>query len=350
MGVTLKMLAERTGFSTATISRVLNNDPTMSVGEETRRMILQAAQELGYTGSSGRRAQKTKSDTKTIAIVEMMSPEEQMADPFFLYLKNFVEHVCREKKIQTVTLAKNSSGYHAIFSTPIDGIIAIGYFSDKEIAAMQLVCENITFLDSSPDELRFDSVVINFDLGIRQAIDSLYQKKHTRIGFIGPKMLQDDHRHLAEEPRRRFFEHYMRKLRLFRSEYMVNAPLRNRLQMEQEFQLSMKSWSEEQRPTAFITVNEECAIGAVHVLREMKLKIPEDVSIISFNDTVISSVIEPRLTSISAHLEYMAAAAVQLVTQRIATPTHKAERVYPQKIVIPPELIERDSTATAKER
>ena len=120
--------------------------------------------------------------------------------------------------------------------------------------------------------------------------------------------------------------------------------------MEQEFQLSMKSWSEEQRPTAFITVNEECAIGAVHVLREMKLKIPEDVSIISFNDTVMSSVIEPRLTSISAHLEYMAAAAVQLVTQRIATPTHKAERVYPQKIVIPPELIERDSTATAKER
>ena len=59
MAVTLKMLSEQTGFSPATISRVLNNDPSMTVGEDTRRIIFDAAHRLGYSGSSGRRNQRT---------------------------------------------------------------------------------------------------------------------------------------------------------------------------------------------------------------------------------------------------------------------------------------------------
>lgn len=68
MAVTLKMLAEHTGFSPATISRVLNNDPSMSVSEETRRIIFDTAKKLGYAGGSGRRTQRIVTDTMTIGI------------------------------------------------------------------------------------------------------------------------------------------------------------------------------------------------------------------------------------------------------------------------------------------
>lgn len=348
MGVTLKTLAKYTGFSIATISRVLNNDPTMTVGEDTRRIIFDTAQKLGYAGGSGRRTQRIVSDTMTIGIVEMMSPAEQITDLYFLYLKNFVEHVCYEKKIQVVTLRPHADGYHAMASTDIDGIIAIGYFSPAQIESMQRITTNITFLDSSPNDLLFDSVVINFDLGIHQALDYLRGLGHRNIGFVGPRRLDDSVQDVVYEPRRKYFEHYMRESGLYRRELVVEAPLRDRMQAEHELRLCLSALEPKDYPTAIVTVNEECAIGAVHALKSMNLHIPKDISIVSFNNTVMSSVVEPPLTSISPHLDYMAATAVRLVRERASTPAHQPERKYPQRVVIPPALVKRSSTTVCK--
>ncbi len=344
MAVTLKMLAEYTGFSPATISRVLNNDPSMTVSEETRRIIFDTAKKLGYAGGSGRRTQRIITDTMTIGIAEMLSPAEQMTDPYFMYLKNFVEQTCYERNVQTVMLRADADGYHAL-SSEINGIIAIGYFSDAQIASMQMLCNNITFLDSSPDELQHDSVVLNFELGMKQALDYLRELGHIRIGFIGPKRLGDDVKRIVQEPRRRYYEHYMRERGLFRSDFVIEAPMRDRMVVENEFSMRLRTMHQDNLPTAIVTVNEECAIGAIHALRNMQVRVPEDISIVSFNDTVMSSVVEPPLTSISPHLDYMAAMAVQLAMQRASTPAHQPERRYPQKIVIPPALVKRSSTA-----
>ena len=126
MAVTLKMLSEQTGFSPATISRVLNNDPSMTVGEDTRRIIFDAAHRLGYSGGSGRRNQRTLTDTLFIGIAEMLSPAEQMTDLYFLYLKNFIEQTCYEHKLQTVPLRLVDGEYQMLSASGVDGVIAIG--------------------------------------------------------------------------------------------------------------------------------------------------------------------------------------------------------------------------------
>ena len=349
MALTLKTLAEHTGFSIATISRVLNNDPTVTVSEETRRMIFDTAHKLGYTGGSGRRSQRIVTDTMVIGIAEMLSPAEQMTDPYFLYLKNFVEQTCFEQKLQTVTLREDADGYHALSPSGVDGIIAIGYFSDQQIASLQYLSRNITFLDSSPNELLYDSVVLNFELGIHQALDYLRSLGHARIGFLGPKRLGDEHRRIVQEPRRRYFEHYMREAGLYRGELVIEVPMRDQLAVEEEFFMRIRTWSPQTIPTAVVAVNEECAIGVIHALRRLQQQVPEDMSIVSFNDTVMSSVVEPALTSISPHLDYMAATAVRLVQQRASTPAHQPERRFPQKVVIPPTLTVRRSTAECRE-
>lgn len=345
MAVTLKTIAEQTGFSLATISRVLNHDPTICVGEETRRIIFYTAQKLGYSGGSGRRTQRTITDVMTIGIAEMLSPTEQMGDPYFMYLKNFVEQTCYEQKMQTVALREDETGYHAFSTSDLDGIIAIGFFTNAQIAALQERSGNLTFLDSSPDESQHDSVVLNFELGIRQALDYLRKKGHTRIAFIGPYRLGDDTQHIVREPRRKYFEHYMREHGLFHREWIIETPMRDRSAAEQELRLRLQTMHRDDIPTAIVTVNEECAIGAIHALCDIEFRVPEDVSIVSFNDTMMSSVIEPPLTSISSHLEYMAATAVQLVQQRASTPSHPPQRRFPQKVVIPPTLVVRGSTA-----
>lgn len=113
--------------------------------------------------------------------------------------------------------------------------------------------------------------------------------------------------------------------------------------------MRMRTWNPQTIPTAVVAVNEECAIGVIHALRRLQQQVPEDMSIVSFNDTVMSSVVEPALTSISPHLDYMAATAVCLVQQRASTPAHQPERRFPQKVVIPPTLTVRRSTAECRE-
>ena len=84
---TIRDLAKRTGFSVATISRVLNNDPAMKVTDSTRAKILEAADELNYVRTKPKYA--AKQHLRHIAIAEMMSQREKLADPYYLYLKNY---------------------------------------------------------------------------------------------------------------------------------------------------------------------------------------------------------------------------------------------------------------------
>ena len=141
----------------------------------------------------------------------------------------------------------------------------------------------------------------------------------------------------------------MREAGLYRGELVIEVPMRDQLAVEEEFFMRMRTWSPQTIPTAVVAVNEECAIGVIHALRRLQQQVPEDMSIVSFNDTVMSSVVEPALTSISPHLDYMATTAVRLVQQRASTPAHQPERRFPQKVVIPPTLAVRRSTAECPE-
>ena len=98
--------------------------------------------------------------------------------------------------------------------------------------------------------------------------------------------------------------------------------------------------SDEQRPTAFLAYNESTAITAVSVFREAGIRVPEDISIISFNDTPLSILIEPPLTSINAHLEMMGKEAVRLLKERM----EDTQRI-PYKVVLPLTLTERCSVS-----
>ena len=102
---TLKELAAYTKLSVTTISRILNNDPTMVASEETRRRVFDAAGALGYKKHS-----KTKvASAMRLGLAEMLTPAEQLEDPFYLYLKNFAAQECMERRIDMVPLTRQSA-------------------------------------------------------------------------------------------------------------------------------------------------------------------------------------------------------------------------------------------------
>lgn len=220
---TIRDLAKHTGFSVTTISRVLNNDPTLNVTDNTRVSILEAADELHYSLPKTRHSHKHR--LVHIAIVEMMSLKEQLADPYYLYLKNYVVRNCMEHDCNVSYLFEQSGKYQTLEKTPLDGILAIGIFSEQQIAQLLEISPNIVFVDSSPDERRFDSVVLNFRLGVEQALDYLLYKGHRKIGFLGPAYKLDQKKRPALEARRQYFIDYMKNAGIFDEHLIIDTGL-----------------------------------------------------------------------------------------------------------------------------
>ena len=99
------------------------------------------------------------------------------------------------------------------------------------------------------------------------------------------------------------------------------------------------------RPTAFLAASEESALGAVRAITEAGLSIPKDLSLVSFNDTPLSALVPPALTSVSTHAQEMGRAAVRLLAERAALPGRPPIRTLPVKVVVPPSLVVRESAA-----
>lgn len=333
---TLKELAAYTNLSIATISRILNNDPTMAASEETRRRVLEAAGTLGYKKHSKSKA----SAALRFGVAEMLSPAEQLEDPFYLYLKNFVAQECLERKIDLIPLQREGENFAYPYPLPLNGIIAIGIFTKNQIESLHQLCDTLIFLDSSPDEARSDSVVINYRLGIEQALEHLFALGHRQIGFVGPADKLDDWKQPAPEVRRQLFIHFMSARNDYDSSFLIDVPT-NAAQTEH----AVAEYLRQGRPlpTAFLTANEENAIGTVRALKAAGLSIPGDVSIISFNDTPLSELMDPPLTSISTRVQEMSRLAVHLLAERASS--EGFNRDIPVKMIVPPTLVVRASTA-----
>lgn len=333
---TIRDLADYTGFSVTTISRVLNNDPTMSVPDVTREKILEAASALHYK-TTGSKKQKPVQRPLHIALVEMLSKAEQLHDPYYLYLRESAVKCCMERGHNVSFIFEKNGRYQRLGDTELDGIVAVGIFSEEQIQQLQCLCPRIVFLDSAPDELRFDSVVLNFQLGVQLAVDYLIECGHRHIGFLGPSNKLDQRKRNAPEARLGYFADYMQRLGLYDEALVLDTQ-----QTPAQTREAVIRWSEETHPTpaAFLAYNEETAITAVSALRERGLRVPEDISIVSINDTPLSILIEPPLTSINTHMDITSEAALDLLTARISAPDR-----LPRKIVIPMTLTERSSVA-----
>ncbi len=341
---TLKELADRTGYSPATISRILSGDPSLSVTPEARRKVLEEAGRLNYTATRSRRGRTPKGFLR-IGVAEMLTPAQQLDDPYYLYLSSFVRQGCMDRKYTCLTLEGRGEGFVPPEGERLDGIVAIGLFTTGQIESMASLCSNIVFVDSSPFEQRFDSVVLGYELGISLALEHLTKLGHRSIGFIGPTYKLDDYRRRAPEVRRQLFLKLMERHRLLKEARLVDCPMETQAAAKAVGKLLA---SGERCPTAFLCANEESAIGALRALDEAGMAVPREVSVVSFNDTPKSSLVDPPLTSVSTHVEEMANTALRLLGERVVLPGKEPVRTLPLKVVVPPSLVVRESSAQVR--
>ncbi|MEN1937502.1 LacI family DNA-binding transcriptional regulator [Paenibacillus sp. 102] len=314
---TIKDIAEKAGVSIATVSRVLNNDPLLSVSDETKRKIFEAAEELSYKKRTNRKKELPK-----IALVHWYTEEEELNDLYYMSIRLGIEKRCEQQGLKIVKLFH--SQMEDLMKENIQGMIAIGKFSEREIGLFETITKNIVFVDYSPNEELFDSVVVDFEKVTMKVIDYLIEKEHQRIGYIGGREIFKDQTAEIEDPRERAFIKYMKKQELLDEKNIYIG----QFSVNDGYSL-MKQAIEEQQdqlPTAFFVGNDAMAIGCLRVLHEWKIAVPERVNIIGVNDISISQYLSPALSTVKVYTGLMGETAVDLLMERFSG-RHVAKKV-----------------------
>lgn len=326
MAVTLKDIADRAGVSLATVSRVLNNDPQLSVGEETRRKILTIAEELSYT----KKHRRSAATGHKIAVIQWYSPARELDDLYYMNIRLGVEKEAQQVGYTTATVFDT---HLEQIPNDVSGIVAIGKYSQKQIDQLQRFNKPIVVIDYDELSNGCDSVLPDFDGGIKQAADFL-AARYAKIGMIAGQEKTTDQKPVSDS-RRDTFAKTLKAKNLYHSEWFMMGDYSEKSgfdQMQRLLQL-------DDRPQAVLVANDAMAVGALRALHEKQIDVPHEMALISFDDTSITHYTYPTLTSIHVPTDQMAAMGLELLGRRLQNPD-----LAPQRVVVGTKLALRQST------
>lgn len=305
---TIKDIAKQVGLSIATVSRVLNADPTLSVSDETRKRVVQAAELLDYH----KHKKKKPKQSLRIAIVQWYTQEEELNDMYYYTIRAGAEAEIERKNYVFSRLFPNSKH---IGSEQVDGIIAIGKFSKPQMKKLQAWSPAICFVDNRYAFPLFDTVVVDFDLATRAILEHLAENGHTRIGMLaGEEKLSDDTSCLID-PRLTSYIQFMEERGLYEKQYCFKGAF----SVDAGYNMMNRAIQmfEDDLPTAFFCANDSIAVGALHALQDHHIQVPNRVEIFGFNDTSVAKHVSPALSTVRVPTKLMGATAVSMLEERI---------------------------------
>ena len=309
---TIKDIAQVAGVSPATVSRVLNYDKSMSVSDETRKKIFDIAEQLNYKKSKSQK--KTAPQTHRIAIVEWYTELEELDDLYYYSIRLGIEKKAQELGYDIVRIFNNESLSQL---EQIDGIIAIGKFSSKQVKELEQYSPALVFVDSDTLDQGHSCVTTDFEHVVTHVLDHFLQQGIREIGMIAGREETADGTTSLDDPRLACFCRYLSDKGLYQPTYVKTG----KFSSESGYQLmkDMIDEQKEQMPKALFIASDALSVGALRALQEARIAVPQDVQIISFNDTSIAKYVYPPLSTVTVFTEEMGKQALQMLDQVIKT-------------------------------
>ena len=306
--VTIKDIAHAAGVSSATVSRVLNQDQAMSVSDETRTKIFTIAEQLGYKKS--KRTNKRSKSSHRIAIIEWYTEQEELDDLYYYSIRLGAEKRAQELGYEIIRIFNNDSMAQL---ENIDAIIAIGKFSPGKIRELETYSDKLVFVDSNTLNSGHSCVTTDFENSVINVIDYFINNGLKEIGMIAGQETSSDKSTLLSDPRLNTFQSYLQQLKL----YDPNLIKIGSFSSEAGYKIMKKFIIElgDNLPQAFFAANDALASGALRALQEAKIPVPESVSLISFNDTSLAKYMYPKLSTVTVFTEEMGKQAIQILEQ-----------------------------------
>lgn len=331
MSVTLKDIATKANVSLATVSRVLNNDQTLSVNDSTRKKIFEIAEDLNYTKH---KRTNLKTPTKQIAVVQWYTKSQELDDLYYMSIRMGIEEHCRQVGYKSISIYESSLDQ---IPTTVDGIVALGKFSRSQIKQLQRISSNVVLVDFDGLSYGCDSVVTDFEQSVDMVIDRFTRNHIEDIGMIYGTERTTDQKRVIKDQRYQYFVKAMSEEHLFDERFVFEGNFTSQSGYQQ-----MKNAIETlgaHLPHAFFVSNDPMAVGALKALQEANVEIPKRVSLISFNDTTIANYVFPGLSAVHVATKDMGQSAVELMVEQ-----QNAPRDFAKKVVLGTRLIERQTT------
>ncbi len=332
--VTLKQIANTVGVSTATVSRVLNFDPSLSVTAAKRQAIIEAAEALNYATPRARRARQT--GLRKVALVHFLRPDQELIDPYYVALRLGIESRCQALHCETVKSYHTETMPEPTLLQSVDGVIAIGPYDQAAIGWLERYSRRLVFADFIPPGDDCDAVQSDLPLATRKLLKELTEMGYSRIGFAG--WMEDGSSDPYAEIRCRSYIEWMRAFARFDPKICLTKQSVERNTEQTGHQLGLKLMGQRHPPDAIVTCNDNIAIGVYRAVRELGLSIPEDVAVASFNDIPAAQFVHPPLTTVRLPAEEIGETAVELLLQRVRG------RALAQHIIIASTIKWRGST------
>ncbi|WP_125154618.1 LacI family DNA-binding transcriptional regulator [Clostridium rectalis] len=337
MGITIKDIAKEASVSIATVSRVINNK-SQGVGKETRKKILSIMEKYNYVPSSVARGLVTKKTN----IIGLILPD--INNPFFPGIVRGAEDAANKYGYNIILCntddnEKRERTYIQILKEKcVEGILYTSILNNKNKNVKLFYQHNIPFvsLDRSVDMKNVPFVCTNGEIGMHKIVEYLVQNGHAEIAYIsGEKQIETSYSRLQgyKKALNKFGIPINEKIIKY-GDYKINsgrACIRELLDSNETF-------------TAVACENDLMAIGALEVLNNRNIKVPQQISITGYDNIFLTNVTFPKLTTIAQPTYDMGYKAVELLMSII-----NKEENYKKQIVLEPDLVIRDSVFKQKD-
>ncbi|MCH1625449.1 LacI family DNA-binding transcriptional regulator [Ferdinandcohnia quinoae] len=326
--VTIKDIAKLANVSHTTVSRALNNSPLIK--EPTKRKILEIATQLNYTPNYNAKSlvmQKSHTIGLFFTSISNGTSESFLADTI-----KGVNSVINENYNLFVRGIDDYEEYSSINSQRFDGIILMSQ-SIEDNSFIYHVYEKgipLVILNRHVDDEHTVNILSNDQEGSRHAVEYLIQNGHTRIAIIEGKKGFKSAQIRKEGYRNALIEHGI----VIENEYCVEG----NYDMESGYLAMEKLLSLKNPPTAVFCSNDNMAIGAMNAVFAKNLNVPNDLSVIGFDDIGFAQYTTPRLTTVKRPVEQISVKGARKLLSLISSEDHEGEKLF-----IHTELMVRES-------
>lgn len=298
MSVTINDVAREAGVSITTVSRVLNNN--YPVKKETREKIEKAIEKLNYKPNAMARSLITK---KT-AVIGVIVPG--VTNLFFPTIVEAIDEFTKSRGY-SITLCNTGGDFkeeknlvESMISRQVDGIIVI----DPAIENLEkgyydyISKQNPTIVvNGAPQGFKCNFVCYDEEVGTRDAFQHLQELGHKRIAFV-----RGDHSYSYDLKEKIYRE--MSKQKGMQYETVITVGKGNSIEVVEQVQTELeKLLKGENGPTAVFACNDLMAIGVMNACNKLKIRIPEELSVIGFDNTLLAKITNPKLTSVDQNMK-----------------------------------------------
>ncbi|MBB6622096.1 LacI family DNA-binding transcriptional regulator [Clostridium gasigenes] len=341
--ITMKEIADKLNISINAVSLALNNKA--GVSEETRKLVLGVAEEIGYLEKSSKFIQSYASKNICVLIRKLY-----FEDSYF-YSKIMMGIVEESRKngydILTCMINENEKNIPGcIENKKVCGIIVIGAIEDEYLVTLKEYRIPVVLVDHTSLLESTDSILTDNKLGSFKITKLLFDKGYRNIGFFG-----DLNYSLSIKERFFGYQEAIKKaleidingnnaITEYIEELSILCNLETHIinQDHKKIQEIIKSMYK--LPEAFVCSNDNAAILLINSLKELGYAIPKDMAIVGFDDIALSSLVVPKITTVRVQKDLMGRKAVKRLLWRL---DHKSDQN--ENIVMSVDIVERDSIA-----